>query len=81
MFYIIDIDECAEDIDFCDQTCSNTFGSYVCSCQRGYDLYTTPDYNDIKLLTGEDGSKPWHNFYLNHSCVCKYTLILITVYK
>ncbi|XP_042359562.1 thrombomodulin [Plectropomus leopardus] len=32
----IDIDECS--FFYCDQDCKNTFGSYVCSCSRGYTL-------------------------------------------
>ena len=34
----IDIDECAEDRDGCTQTCTNTVGSYTCSCLSGYRL-------------------------------------------
>ena len=35
-----DIDECDEDTDGCAQTCTNTNGSYVCSCdlESGYRL-------------------------------------------
>ena len=33
-----DIDECREDTDNCAQQCSNTVGSYVCSCSAGYRL-------------------------------------------
>jgi fibulin 1/2 len=36
--YTLDIDECAEDIDGCAQTCTNTNGSYSCSCNTGYQL-------------------------------------------
>ena len=35
---LLDIDECAEGIDSCDQTCTNTLGSYLCSCGSGYRL-------------------------------------------
>lgn len=34
--FCIDMDECAS--FHCDQDCKNTFGSYVCSCYRGYTL-------------------------------------------
>lgn len=34
----IDIDECAEGTDGCTQTCTDTKGSYVCSCDTGYRL-------------------------------------------
>ena len=31
-----DIDECAEGSDGCAQTCTNTIGSYSCSCASGF---------------------------------------------
>lgn len=34
----LDTDECGNDLDNCDQNCTNTLGSYVCSCITGYDL-------------------------------------------
>ncbi len=33
-----DIDECAEDSDGCGQVCTNTEGSFECSCNSGYEL-------------------------------------------
>ena len=33
-----DIDECSEGVSGCSQLCSNTVGSYRCSCQNGYQL-------------------------------------------
>ena len=33
-----DVDECAEDTDECAQLCTDTEGSYFCSCEVGYDL-------------------------------------------
>ena len=33
-----DIDECVEDIDDCAQNCTDTDGSYVCSCDIRYRL-------------------------------------------
>ena len=35
---LLDIDECAEGIDSCAQTCINTIGSYLCSCGSDYRL-------------------------------------------
>ena len=35
---IIDIDECIEDTDACAQNCTNSIGSYTCSCVSGYRL-------------------------------------------
>ena len=39
-FTLIDVDECSNDgMNSCDSdaNCSNTAGSYVCQCQRGYE--------------------------------------------
>ena len=33
-----DVDECAEGLDGCDHNCTNTVGSYYCSCMDGYVL-------------------------------------------
>ena len=38
VFAHIDIDECSEGTSGCNQICSNTLGSYTCSCQDGYEL-------------------------------------------
>ena len=33
-----DIDECVEGTDRCDHNCTNTDGSYYCTCMDGYEL-------------------------------------------
>ena len=33
---IADLDECQTDNGGCTQTCTNTFGSFVCTCGVGY---------------------------------------------
>ena len=45
IFYIIhvtfvDIDECVEGVNKCEQKCINTIGSYYCDCITGYRLRT-----------------------------------------
>ena len=37
-YCFVDVNECAEDIDDCVQICTDTDGSYVCSCAPGYFL-------------------------------------------
>ena len=37
-FTYIDVDECSGGSNKCDQTCTNTEGSYTCSCNSGYTL-------------------------------------------
>ena len=34
----LDINECLVNKGGCSQTCTNTIGSFVCSCQNGFDL-------------------------------------------
>ena len=35
-YFNADIDECGEDSDNCNQTCTNTEGSFTCECNDGY---------------------------------------------
>ena len=38
---ISDIDECVTGTNGCNQTCTNTIGSYECSCDEGYMINAT----------------------------------------
>ena len=38
MIFHLDIDECAQGSDGCDQNCTNTDESYYCTCMDGYEL-------------------------------------------
>ena len=38
MYQYTDIDECSEGTHNCDQVCTNTEGSFTCSCNSGYTL-------------------------------------------
>ena len=44
-----DIDECLEELDGCEQICTNTDGSYYCTCMDGYELGS-----DNHTCTGDD---------------------------
>ena len=35
---VVDINECNQGNGGCEQICTNTFGSYKCSCNDGYTL-------------------------------------------
>ena len=35
----LDVDECRQRPSPCDHECTNTFGSYTCSCPSGYRLH------------------------------------------
>ena len=41
-----DINECDRDGLICDHSCTNTNGSFVCSCNMGYEL--SPDGHTCK---------------------------------
>lgn len=34
--YYVDIDECLEELDDCDQFCVNSDGGYLCSCEVNF---------------------------------------------
>ena len=44
-----DIDECVQGLARCDQNCTNTTGSYYCTCMDGYGLKS-----DNHTCTGDD---------------------------
>ena len=56
-----DIDECLEELDGCDQICTNTDGSYDCTCMDGYELES-----DNHTCTGDD------YMHLLHRLLCTY---------
>lgn len=63
--FVLDIDECATISGVCDGgECTNTAGSYVCTCPRGY-------------VTSTDGSRCVGKTQMNtNTCVCNRTLDL-----
>ena len=48
-YFSIDINECVEGLSICSQVCTNTVGSYTCSCHPGYTLSAD---NSICSLNG-----------------------------
>ena len=36
IYFNVDIDECTNNTDNCNQTCTNTEGSFNCGCNDGY---------------------------------------------
>lgn len=46
--FVLDLDECAESVDGCEQVCINSVGSFSCDCNTGYDLQP-----DLKACQGE----------------------------
>lgn len=70
---ILDINECALDIDNCDGDCFNIDGSYTCDCDSPYTLYTEDMVSGfrIPIERGENGLLPNDTYHINHTCVCK----------
>lgn len=65
VFYIIDIDECALQTSGCNQICANTNGSFVCSCNAGFQMLP-----DNKTCTGmPPNSLPLKRKQFNQNCI------------
>ena len=70
---IVDINECTEGTDGCSQTCTNTVGSYECSCGVGYrlasDRHSCVDINECALGT-HGCNQTCTNTVGSYSCSC-----------
>ena len=60
--YLTDLNECLTENGGCRQTCTNTVGSFVCSCNEGYTLAS-----DGRNCTGK--SKNWFHWWSNSHTV------------
>ena len=67
---VSDVNECRDENGGCNQTCINTFGSYMCACNNGYVLARNKhnckgmDFILCKVLTTVLNVKcVWHNQY------------------
>ena len=54
LFFVSDINECSTNNGNCSQICTNTNGSYVCSCSPGYLLS-----GDKMTCNGDLATKPY----------------------
>ena len=59
--HVADIDECANNTDGCAQTCTNTVGSYQCSCETGYTLNSDGHACDGTSSPAASDSPQQHN--------------------
>jgi hypothetical protein len=69
----LDFDECGVDNGGCEQICTNTIGSFNCTCNAGFELaYDRRTCNDIDECTlGEHHCEQLcHNEPGNYSCAC-----------
>ena len=49
-FVCVDVDECSDGVDTCDQVCINTAGSYYCNCSVGYRLLSDSTICQSKFI-------------------------------
>ncbi|KAL4239882.1 Calcium ion binding [Mactra antiquata] len=71
----IDINECAEGSDVCDDvgSCLDQDGSYRCACSDPYQLFTedgTSEYY-IPIQAGENGLLSTDTYHINYTCVLR----------
>ena len=71
--YLIDIDECSDGTSGCSQLCTNTIGSYTCTCDNGYQLtndnHTCTDIDECTVNNG-GCEKTCHNINGSYYCSC-----------
>ena len=67
----IDINECRGKSG-CNQMCTNLIGSYYCSCNTGYVLYSQNGTSDYWIPPVETGTYLGDTFYIDHTCVGKH---------
>ncbi|KAK7452815.1 hypothetical protein BaRGS_00039699, partial [Batillaria attramentaria] len=63
-----DINEC-DTTAGCEQMCTDTMGSYTCSCAAGFGLFISDGTQNYHLARNEDGTRRGDVRRLNHSCV------------
>lgn len=77
--FLIDIDECADGIDVCQQECENSVGGYNCECLPGYVL----EDDRITCVDGKHAFSPNALHWIRMSkpiCNCIYLCITVCVF-
>lgn len=65
----VDDNECSSNNGWCDQKCVNSPGSYACSCNNGYQLYTSNGTAGYHIANFETGKRERDIYYINKTCV------------
>ena len=73
-FMTIDIDECSEGVSGCSQLCTNTIGSYTCTCRNGYQLgndnHTCTDIDECSVNNNGGCEQTCSNTNGSYYCSC-----------
>uniref|UniRef100_A0A183C3F4 Fibropellin-1 n=1 Tax=Globodera pallida TaxID=36090 RepID=A0A183C3F4_GLOPA len=68
-----DVNECSDGQNGgCEHHCHNSQGGHWCSCEEGFDLFTSVGQNGMRLRDGETGIGPMDSLRLNRSCISKH---------
>uniref|UniRef100_A0A914GWY3 Uncharacterized protein n=1 Tax=Globodera rostochiensis TaxID=31243 RepID=A0A914GWY3_GLORO len=68
-----DVNECSDGQNGgCEHHCHNSQGGHWCSCEEGFDLFTSVGQNGMRLRDGETGVGPMDSLRLNRSCISKH---------
>lgn len=65
----VDVNECAKSNGGCDHKCLNSAGSYSCSCNTGYELFTANGTAGYFIEKSETGDRDGDTIQKNRSCV------------
>lgn len=68
-----DVNECSKDNGNCDHECSNSVGSYHCSCHHGYRLsghHRCQDVDECTDVPGVCGTAQCRNLIGSYECLC-----------
>ena len=68
-----DIDECLSNNGGCHHNCTNEAGTYTCTCQAGYTLFTQDGINGNNIPGSETGLLEDDVLHIGHTCVSKFS--------